>query len=186
MLMLDPMVEDNNFLINKRTFDISFYEMEVSFNNEQVLQFIQNVQMSKLQMLTTFGKDNQILQKEEMKDFKNHLFYFLDIFVKKALGKNKFSIIDSWIQCYSENSYHPLHIHGVEHNQWSLIYYIQASKNSSHTNIYGPGHPYIDFEKKTVQPKTNKLVLFPSSLPHDVEPNRDNERIILSANLYID
>tara|TARA_S200002703_G_scaffold83918_1_gene72324 strand:+ start:381 stop:923 length:543 start_codon:yes stop_codon:yes gene_type:complete len=180
------MVEDKNLIIDKRTFDISFYEMEIPFDNTSLIEVIKNTKMEQLQMLTTFEKDNQILQKEEMKDFKNHLFYFLDIFVKKALEKTKFNIINSWFQCYSKDSYHPLHIHGTDPNQWSLIYYIQVSENSSNTEIYGPGHPYIYFLKKIVKPKTNKLVIFPSCLPHEVLKNEDDKRIILSANLNID
>ena len=180
------MVEDNNFLIDKRTFDISFYEMQVPFNNTEVIKFIENLDMHEFQMMTTFGQEKQILEKEPMTNFKNNLLYYLNIFVKKVINKNQFTVKESWIQTYSENSYHPLHIHGMAENEWSLIYYIQATDKSSETNLYSPGHPYIDAVKKSVVPKTNKLVLFPSSLPHDVPPNKDKERIILSANLNID
>jgi hypothetical protein len=180
------MVEDKNLIIDKRTFDISFYEMEIPFDNTSLLEVIKNTKMEQLQMLTSYEKDNNVLNKENMNDFKNHLFYFLDLFTKKILQLNSFEVTYSWIQCYSKDSYHPLHIHGTDPNQWSLIYYIQVSENSSNTEIYGPGHPYIDFPKKTIQPKTNKLVIFPSCLPHEVPKNEDDKRIILSANLNID
>lgn len=180
------MVEDKNLIIDKRTFDISFYEMEIPFDNTSLLEVIKNTKMEQLQMLTSYQKDNNVLNKENMNDFKNHLFYFLDLFTKKILQLEKFEVCESWFQCYSKDAYHPLHIHGTNSNQWSLIYYIQVSENSSNTEICGPGHPYIDFPKKIVKPKANKLVIFPSCLPHEVLKNEDDKRIILSANLNID
>ena len=74
------MVEDKNFIIDKRTFDISFYEMEIPFDNTSLLEVIKNTKMKQLQMLTSYEKDNNVLNKENMNDFKNHCFLIISYF----------------------------------------------------------------------------------------------------------
>jgi len=179
------MEEDKNLIINKRTFDISFYEMELEFNNSEVLEFLQKNSMVKDRMLTTYFEGSRVLENEKLPNLKNHICDHLYYFIKNVLNKEKYILLESWFQAYTKNSYHPLHIHGIEENKWSLIYYIQVSADSALTNIYSPGYPYIPENKKIIQPKKDKLVLFPSYFPHEVELNKDNDRIILSANFQV-
>jgi len=179
------MAEDKNLIINKRTFDISFYEIELDFNNSKIIDFLKNYKMVSDEMLTTYYEFKNILEEKELEDFKNHIYTHISVFVENVLKKERFILKDSWFQAYQENSYHPLHIHGILEKNWSLIYYIQVSSTSAKTIMHMPGYPYAPEIKKSIIPKKDKLVLFPSYLPHQVELNKDNSRIILSANLEI-
>ena len=179
------MVEDKTLVINKRTFDLSFYEMELEFNNSKILEFIKNKKMTKEEMFTTFYENNNILEEEKLLDFKNYIYHHLHIFAKNVLNKEKIKIHTSWFQVYTEDCYHPIHIHGVLEKNWSLIYYIQVSVNSSKTIMHIPGFPYVPEITQTIEPKKDKLIVFPSYFPHQVELNKDNSRIILSANFDI-
>lgn len=158
--------------------------MDLIFDNSEVLRFIKNVPMLNEEMMTTFF-DNQknILDNKEISSLSLFIHTHLDIFNKNVLNKQSFTIKNSWFQAYKKNSYHPLHIHGTEENKYSLIFYIQASENSARTIFFCPGYPYTPAMNKYISAKQGKLVLFPSFLPHMVELNNDEERIILSANI---
>lgn len=179
------MAEDKNLVINKRSFDVSFYEIELEFDNFSVINFLQNHKMTKEEMMTTYYEFENVLERKELEDFKNHIYDHVYLFVKNVLKKEKVILKESWFQAYEQNSYHPIHIHGIREKNWSLIYYIQVSPISARTTIYMPGYPYVPEIKKSIIPKKDKLVLFPSYLPHQVELNKDSSRIILSANLDI-
>jgi hypothetical protein len=179
------MAEDKDLTIDKRTFDISFYEMKVDYDLTQVLDYLKLKHMHKENMLTSFFEHKNILQKEELKEFKNHVDTHINIFVRNVLNKNNFTCESSWFQIYEVDSFHPIHIHGVCENEWSLIYYMNATEKSSDTYIYLPGYPYNPGQRKKIKSEINKFVFFPSYLPHEVQPNKDNERVILSANIIV-
>ena len=67
------MVEDKNLIINKRTFDISFYEMELEFDNSEVLEFLKEKSMFQDTMLTTYNEFKNILEDEKLSKFKSHI-----------------------------------------------------------------------------------------------------------------
>tara|TARA_R100001460_G_scaffold90643_1_gene132336 strand:- start:2095 stop:2637 length:543 start_codon:yes stop_codon:yes gene_type:complete len=179
------MAEDKNLVINKRAFDISFYEIELKFNNTKVIEYLKNHQMIKEEMLTTYYEYKNVLEEKELEDFKNHIYNHVNLFVKNVLKKEKVILKESWFQAYETNSYHPIHVHGVQQKDWSLIYYVQASPTSAKTIMHIPGYPYVPEIKKQIVPKKDLLVMFPSYFPHQVELNQDSERIILSANLEV-
>jgi deoxyribodipyrimidine photolyase len=179
------MAEDKNLVINKRSFDISFYEMDLEFNNNSVVNFVHKKQMIYDMHYTSFFDNKNILEEDKLEHFKNHIYSHVLYFVKNVLNKEKIIFNSSWFQLYKKGSYHPCHIHGIKDNEWSLIYYIQISEQSSKTTIFIPGHPYVPLIKKDVIPKKDKLVVFPSYFPHEVAPNEDESRIILSANFEV-
>ena len=176
------MVEDKNLIINKRTFDISFYEMELEFDNSEVLEFLKEKSMFQDTMLTTYNEFKNILEDEKLSKFKSHIYDHVYYFSKNVLKKEQAIMGESWFQVYKKNNYHGLHIHGIDENCWSLIYYVEVSVDSAKTIIFSPGYPYVPEIKKIVKPVKNKLVIFPSYFPHQVELNKDKNRIILSAN----
>ena len=179
------MAEDKNLTIDKRTFATSFYEMKVDYDPSPVLNYLKSKHMHKENMLTSFFEHKNILQENQLKGFKNHIDRHIFVFVKNVLNKNSFVCESSWFQMYQVDSYHPVHIHGISDDEWSLIYYLSASEKSSDTYIYSPGYPYCHGDNKKVKAETNKFVFFPSYLPHEVQPNKDNERVILSANITV-
>lgn len=173
--------------ILKHSFDIAFYEMELSRNNEDIKNFIlSELKMLKDEQLTTYHDVENVLFNEKLLNFKNFILEHVGIFCKTVLNKNSFEIRKSWLQCYDINNYHSVHTHGYNELSYSLIYYVQVTKNSSPTLFYCPGHPYVVMPSKTIIPKEGKLVIFPGYIPHEVTPNNDQERIIFSANFNID
>lgn len=91
-----------------------------------------------------------------------------------------------WIQRYDKNDNHDLHTHGHFMNELSYIIYLQCSPQSAKTVFYMPGYPYIQIgDPLKIQPQSGMCVLFPSYMPHSVEPNNDSDRIIMSGNIKV-
>ena len=80
---------------------------------------------------------------------------------------------------------HEMHTHGADPFRRSFILYINCTKDSSPVNFFGPGHPLIYSDPIQVKPEPGLLILFPSYLPHEVLPNNDDKRLILSGNIEI-
>jgi|TARA_B100000900_G_C20506998_1_gene686302 hypothetical protein len=172
--------------VNRNIFQTTIYDIQTEFNLDSTLSFIKNYSFDKEDMLTTFYDCKNIFDKsEQLNDFYNHLKQYLTMYTKQILNKNDFKITRSWIQCYAEGHHHGLHAHGREIHEHSLIYYIQCSDDSTSTTFYQPGHPYCEGPEMNISPAKNKMVLFPSYVPHEVKPNKDKSRIVLSANISI-
>lgn len=107
--------------------------------------------------------------------------YFLKLC--KYLKYKKYEVIDWWVQSYKEGQYHDLHTHGSDMDKYSFVLYFETTDNSSNITFYGPGYPLLTFNGISFKPKTGLLILFPCYLPHIVETNKDNKRLILSGNL---
>ena len=88
-----------------------------------------------------------------------------------------------WIQHYNPGDTHAVHVHGTHRHDWSFLCYISCSENSSDTTFYNPGFPYIDNQRVKVKPKAGRVCLFNGGLPHEVLPNNDTTRMIISGNL---
>jgi hypothetical protein len=136
-------------------------------------------------MLTTFFDVKNILENEKLINLKNHIYEYLEIFTKQIKGKKYFSITESWLQAYRKKDYHSLHVHKPNLNDYSLIFYIQCTKDSSKTIFYAPGHPYVTSPNIKISAEKSKIVFFPGGTPHEVSPNDDEQRIIFSCNFEI-
>lgn len=176
-------MNQNNLKFYKNDFVTSFYEIDLDFNNQNIIKYIENYSFEKRDIKTTFFDNNKILDDERLTDLKELINYHCAVFAEKVLLKNNFNIKESWFQYYDNNNYHPTHIHGVEEQNYSLIFYVQCSESSSNTVFFNPGYPYVPEQKIIIKPKQSKLIFFPGYIPHCVEPNKDNERLILSANV---
>ena len=171
--------------IKRNIFQTIVYEIETEFNNLSTLTFVNQTLFDEEKMFTTFHKTKQILNEEGFKDLKNHVMNFIDIFTKNVLQKQKFEITDSWIQAYKKNHHHSLHVHYLEKNYYSLIFYIQCTEESSKTIFFPPGFPYVQSDSIKIIPKKSKFVIFPGYVPHEVEHNQDDQRIIFSCNFSV-
>tara|TARA_R110002012_G_scaffold265296_2_gene448691 strand:+ start:337 stop:846 length:510 start_codon:yes stop_codon:yes gene_type:complete len=99
--------------------------------------------------------------------------------------KNNFKLDSWWVQKYAQGDSHMLHTHGVIPNYKSFVLYLKCSKDSSKIVFYQPGFPLLDEQKPHyVTPHKGLLIVFPSYIPHQVLRNKDNERLILSGNIY--
>lgn len=104
---------------------------------------------------------------------------------KIAKLKNFSNLIfeNCWVQKYKQGQYHPLHTHGVE--GFSFVFYINVTDNSSKTCFYNPGYPYVQTHEYIVKPKRGLIIIFDKAIPHFVEPNKDEERLIVSGNFIL-
>jgi hypothetical protein len=87
-----------------------------------------------------------------------------------------------WIQKYLKNSYHSVHTHNPKGK--SFVWFIEGNKDSSPLCFYDVGYPSVDInENITCEFVPGKLIIFPGFIPHEVRPNKNNNRLIVSGNL---
>tara|TARA_R100001129_G_scaffold98845_3_gene67259 strand:+ start:2298 stop:2807 length:510 start_codon:yes stop_codon:yes gene_type:complete len=99
--------------------------------------------------------------------------------------KGKFRLDSWWVQRYGPGDFHKIHTHGAAPNLKSFVLYLNCSKDSSKIVFYQPGYPLLEEQKPHyVTPHKGLLIVFPSYIPHQVLRNNDNERLILSGNIY--
>jgi len=109
-----------------------------------------------------------------------------DNLIEKKLNhvfkKYKLKLDVCWIQKYLKNSYHGLHTHGLEDK--SFVWFIEGNKNSSPLYFYDVGYPMININQSIkVNFVPGTLVIFPGFIPHEVRPNKSNNRLIVSGNV---
>jgi len=129
-------------------------------------------------------KDNNVPEMNLTSFYNNSLLF--DKFVKKKLSdvfkKYNLTLKNSWVQKYLKNNYHVLHTHNINHK--SFVWFIQGDKNSSPIYFYDVGYPLVDTDQSVIinfVPGT--LVIFPGFIPHEVRPNKSNNRLIVSGNV---
>ena len=176
-------MNQNNLKSYKNDFITSFYEIDLDFNNQNIIKYIENYSFEKRDIKTTYFDNNQILEQEKLKELKELIYNVLQAFCTQVLKKSSFAIKESWLQIYNKNDTHPIHIHGPYEQNYSLIFYINTTSSSGKTTFYAPGFPYVPEKKITITPKNSKLIIFPGHIPHCAESNNDEQRAVLSANL---
>ena len=103
--------------------------------------------------------------------------------VSNFLGFDNYHMRNCWIQKYNENDLHSIHIHSKGLQEYSFIYYIDSTKNSSPTYFYNLGYPYVELSHHKIFPKKGKLIIFLGCIPHEVRNNKDKKRLIVSGNV---
>jgi hypothetical protein len=87
-----------------------------------------------------------------------------------------------WVQQYLKYGHHSIHTHHPK--QKSFVWFIEGDKNSSPISFYDVGYPYVDINTpKDFKFIPGTLLLFPGYMPHEVRPNKNNNRLIVSGNL---
>ena len=109
-----------------------------------------------------------------------------DDFVKNKLNnvfkKHNLSLIDSWVQKYLKNSYHHLHTHNILHK--SFVWFIEGNEDSSPLYFYDVGYPVVNTNQSIkINFVPGTLIIFPGFMPHEVRPNKNNKRLIVSGNV---
>ena len=65
-----------------------------------------------------------------------------------------------------------------------FVWFIEGDKNSSPLSFYDVGYPYVDINTpKDFEFVPGTLLLFPGYMPHEVRPNKNNNRLVVSGNL---
>ena len=112
--------------------------------------------------------------------------------------KKEFNVVigNSWININTPGSYNEFHIH--PNCVLAGVYYVSAPENSGNVVIHNNSimqfinASYLDTNNKNTHPEvvykpvTGKVIIFPSWLPHSVQPNNSKEdRISIAFNCAI-
>lgn len=142
------------------------------------------------------SKDAYIVENLDLKNFKESLTIIINQYGKNVLGyeENDFYITQSWINYYSQNSWHKRHNH--PNSIISGVIYLKGGAGSGET-CFCPPSPHIQPRKivKKENPFTwpflsvpfevGKVLLFPSEIEHFVTPHKSGEeRITLAFNTW--
>jgi len=119
---------------------------------------------------TSFFKENESFNK------------FIRNKLKNVFEKHNLKLKKSWVQKYLKNNYHSLHIHNI--NEKSFVWFIEGSEKSSPLYFYDVGYPLINTHREiSFKFKPGTLLIFPGFIPHEVRPNKNNNRLIVSGNV---
>ena len=144
----------------------SFYKYDLKISKEEINQIlILTKSKNTPDQKTTYNSLN-ILNFPILKNLRKQV---IDI-----LNKHKLYLENNWAQLYNKEDKHTVHIH--EYSYLSGIIYLSNSES-----------PTIFYDKKfnnfKYQGKKNTLLLFPSSIPHEVDSLiKDEQRLIISFN----
>ena len=172
------MEEDN---IKKISFEQSIYYTQINIPNN-ILVLSKSIELTK----DNINYNNYHTVKKEDLIKGEELIKFLNDPIINLINKynyKKFNITKWWLQKYEKNQYHDLHMHGTEKDWYSIILYLDCTKDSSCVNFYSPLYPYVINQSISFKPEKGLLIIFPSYLPHCVPPNNDLQRFIFSANI---
>lgn len=111
-----------------------------------------------------------------------------NIFTSRGVNDSVLFVSNAWFNINQKGAFNQMHSH-----PWSFfsgVYYIKTPKNCGHLIFEDPRpvevhNPFPDFKFPTVsiEPVAGTLFIFPSYLPHKVEPNESDEnRISISFN----
>ena len=98
-----------------------------------------------------------------------------------------------WLNVHDYHGFNHVHVHSG--SWYSGVFYLKCSKTSGNITFTDPRpaaemskfHQHINSKLHTVSPAVGDLILFPSWLPHFVEPNLSNtQRISISFNIELD
>jgi len=103
--------------------------------------------------------------------------------LKPVFNSLNLKIVHSWVQQYKKNNFHSVHTHFNTQKDFSFVWFIDGSKESSPIIFYDIGYPLINSGQIIKFPfKPGILLIFPGFLPHEVPPNKTNNRLIISGN----
>tara|TARA_R110000822_G_scaffold43500_1_gene117328 strand:+ start:77 stop:562 length:486 start_codon:yes stop_codon:yes gene_type:complete len=160
--------------MSKHSFVYSIVEEFVKID-EETLNKINKIKLK---------KDNNIPDMNLTSYYNRNTFF--DNFIKDKLNnifkKYNLTLGKCWVQKYLKNNYHSLHTHNVLEK--SFVWFIQGNKNSSPLYFYDVGYPVVNTNQSIkIDFVPGTLVIFPGFIPHEVRPNKNNNRLIVSGNV---
>tara|TARA_R100001015_G_C4466955_1_gene51930 strand:- start:43 stop:534 length:492 start_codon:yes stop_codon:yes gene_type:complete len=161
----------------KHSFIYNIIEEYVEVDNETKSK-LKKIKLNKDKNIPSMNLTSYWDMKEEDK-----LINLLNFKFKSILKKYKLKIEESWVQKYLNNSYHHLHTHYV--HKKSFVWFIEGNKKSSPLCFYDVGYPLVDTQQSLEFPFIpGTLLIFPGFIPHEVKPNSNNKRLIVSGNVF--
>jgi uncharacterized protein (TIGR02466 family) len=189
--------------MNKPTFEllfptpVMFNEIERDFTKEE-LAYIESHSTSTNRIVgNAVSNNNYILNEPEMMDLNKFVTEQLNEYLKKVY-KPKYPaevfITQSWLNWTKKGEFHHKHAH--PNSFISGVLYIATDSTKDKITFYKSGYTQLQLESKTFDilnatswwfsVKTGGIVIFPSSLSHDVENViADDVRVSLAFNSFI-
>jgi len=174
--------------------------------SEEELKFIKEQKYERFAADNGFGSvDKFLLDNLELKQLKQKLLHKCEHYIHEVLdideSKAKFDITNSWSVKHIKGDESDAHTHAG--SMFSAVYYLQTEQDSgeivfhkekTNYNVLTPtvNVPYknknfniCNSDVFAVPPQNNMMVVFPSTLPHSVEPSKSNtERFCIAFNLF--
>ena len=168
--------------------------------DEDELDFINHLDLRVNEHGNLMSKDGYVLKNAELSRLRNFLEDNLEQYVRKVLlvkKEIKFRITQSWVNESSKGMCHRNHSHN--NSVISGVFYIAGDKcpivfDNNRTPRLGAFDVAFEYDEYNIfnsqtwwlENEKNKLILFPSSLPHSVGENEsDTKRISLSFNTFV-
>jgi len=172
-------------LAKKYSFQQNVYIKDINFSRE----FKDKIKKVKLKKVSNGSEINETsfynteIDPSIVSNCKKILFEIIEQY-KEDFKFKEFNIKSVWVQKYKKNNCHGVHIHGNNEKTYSFIFYIECTPNSSSTIFHNIGYPYVDLHTRmNIRPKEGRCLFFLSSMPHEVLPNNDSKRLIVSGNV---
>ena len=143
------------------------------------------------------SKNNYILNEPEFKEINKFINDCLDEYLKKVISPKedlKLYVTQSWLNWTENNEYH--HVHAHSNSVVSGVLYIDSDRENDRIKFSNPS-PYKQlrpaikefniFNSDTwwLSVETGQIVMFPSSLVHQVDLKKgNNTRISLAFNTF--
>jgi len=168
--------------------------------NEEQLQYLKTLEMIKNKGGNYLTTRKDIMDDKPMEDFKHWCLLNVRAFAKQlgASERTSFYITQSWMNRNPPHSYHHTHMH--PNSIFSCIYYVEGDKCPTYFYRYDDRTSFGNFAfyendkgssaftatKAGVMNEVGRLVIFPSSMVHDVDNNEsDKDRVTISFNTFI-
>lgn len=176
---------------------VMFGDMERNFTHSE-LNFVEHHSFKTYQNVgNTTSLNNYILEEPEFKELKEFCLHHVNNYIAeiyKPKHNVKPYITQSWLNWTKHGEYH--HTHAHPNSFISGVLYINAKKDEDKIKFYKPGYQQITVETENYTTcnsnswwfnvKTGTIVLFPSSLTHNVESvTSDEVRISLAFNTFL-
>ena len=196
VVMLESVLDDHQ-PINQRLIN----EINVVFDNLEKKRVLSHKWHSNI---ITDQKNNlgytsfmgqSLSEKSNFKFFHNYISNTIQEFFHQLEYEGDWDFVNSWVSVYPKGAYVPLHDH--KPMQWSGVYYVAAHDNCGDIVFTDPKEYALQNEpentsyrgsfKYKITPKPGMLLMFPSYLKHETNPNEeDQDRIIISFNITTD
>jgi uncharacterized protein (TIGR02466 family) len=176
-------------------FPIPVYKTNIGLISEEQWQFVTS-QTYTPRVTGTYGRDDtKVLEIPLFLNLKNKITQHLDFFSREIFKHDvEIYITHSWLNYNPTKSYHNLHRHS--NSVYSGAYYITVPENCPNLIFASPNIPMFEIlptdynvcnsTSWEIPVKNGDLVLFPSTLMHEVsENNGGDERYTLSFNTFL-
>ena len=181
----------NLFPIPLGIYDLSSYP-----NKGLLLSLINSFSTSSYESIingeSSYNKNSNILNSPKLSDLKSNIQKCVNDYCSK-IGIKECYITNSWFNILEKGGKTTKHYHG--YSAVSAAYYVLLKDNSCNLTFTFPNlHFKMNFQKSvptdynrdqiTIPIKQDHLYLFPSSLEHETEINKEKSRIVVSFNTW--